>query len=125
MTRRALPLLAAVALVAGCGGDGGTGSPAPPASPSPASPAPPASLSPAAAQDAMAARLTAKDLSFHYVRCVDGGVRRGAETVFRCNVNFGEPHIEGYCVVVRGGRAVTQVEDPSLRCRRTRTGDEP
>jgi hypothetical protein len=112
MTRRALPLLAAAALVAGCGGDGGT-------------PASSASVSPAAAQEAMAARFAAKDLSFHYVRCVDGGARRGAETVFRCNVNFGEPHIEGYCVVVRGGRAVTQVEDPSLRCRRTRTGDEP
>jgi hypothetical protein len=108
MMRRALPLLAA-ALVAGCGGDGGAS----------------ASPTPAAAQDAMAARLAARDLSFRYVRCVDGGARRGAETVFRCNVNFGEPHIEGYCVVVRGGRAVTQVEDPSLRCRRTRTGDEP
>lgn len=112
MIRRALPLLAAAALGAGCGGDGGT-------SPSPAS------ASPAAAQDAMAARFAAKDLSIHYVRCVDGGVRRGAETVFRCNVNFGEPHLEGYCVVVREGRAVTQVEDPSLRCRRTRTGDDP
>ena len=112
MRRRALPLLAAAALVAGCGGEAGT-------------PASPASASPAAAQDAMAARYAAKDLSIHYVRCVDGGVRRGGETVFRCNVNFGEPHIEGYCVVVRGGRAVTQVEDPSLRCRRTRTGDEP
>ena len=109
MTRRALPLLAAAALLAGCGGEGGT----------------PASASPAAAQDAMAARFAAKDLSIHYVRCVDGGARRGGETVFRCNVNFGEPHIEAYCVVVRGGRAVTQVEDPSLRCRRTRTGDEP
>jgi hypothetical protein len=109
MMRRALPLLAAAALVAGCGGDGGAS----------------ASPTPAAAQDAMAARLAARDLSFHYVRCVDGGARRGAETVFRCNVNFGEPHIEAYCVVVRGGRAVTQVEDPSLRCRRTRTGDEP
>jgi hypothetical protein len=108
MTRRALPLLAAAALTVGCG-DGGT----------------PVTPTPASAQDAMAARLAARDLSFRYVRCVDGGVRRGAETVFRCNVNFGEPHIEGYCVVVRGGRAVTQVEDPSLRCRRTRTGDEP
>ena len=112
MTRRAAPLLAAAALVAGCGGEGEMLTP----------PAPP---SPAAAQDAMAARFAAKDLSIHYVRCVDGGVRQGADTVFRCNVNFGEPHIEGYCVVVRGARAVTQVEDPSLRCRRTRTGDEP
>ena len=59
------------------------------------------------------------------VRCVDEGVRRGGEAVFRCNVNFGEPHIEGYCVVIREGRAITQVEDRALRCRRTRTGDEP
>ena len=45
------------------------------------------------------------------MRCVDGGVRRDGAPVFRCNVNFGEPHIEGYCVLVRDGRAVTQVED--------------
>ena len=59
------------------------------------------------------------------MRCVDEGVRRDGAPVFRCNVNFGEPHIEGYCVLVRDGRAVTQVEDRGLRCRRTRTGDEP
>jgi signal transduction histidine kinase len=44
------------------------------------------------------------------VRCVDAGVRRDGAAVHRCNVNFGEPHIVGYCVVVREGRAVTQVE---------------
>ena len=70
-------------------------------------------------------RLDAKDLSYRDVRCVDEGVRRGGDAVFRCNVNFGEPHIEGYCVVLREGRAITQVEDRALRCRRTRTGDEP
>jgi hypothetical protein len=56
---------------------------------------------------------------------VDEGVRRGDEAVFRCTVNFGDPHIEGYCVVIREGRAITQVEDRALRCRRTRAGDEP
>ncbi len=109
MTRRAAPLLAVAVLLAGCaGGSSPTDRP-----------------TAAAAQDALSARLEAKSLSVRYVACVDGGVRKGAETVFRCNVNFGEPHIEGYCVVVRGGAAVTQWEDPSLRCRRTRTGDEP
>jgi hypothetical protein len=109
MRRLVLPLLAAAALLDGCGSD----------------PAPQAPPSAATAERALSARLTAKSLSTHSITCVDGGVRRGSETVFRCNVNFGEPHIEGYCVIVRDGRAVTQFEDPSLHCRRTRTGDEP
>jgi hypothetical protein len=112
--RRALAFPAAVALAAGCGG--GASQPAAP---------PPEPPTAALAQRALAVRLAAKDLSFRWVRCVDDGVRRGDAPVFRCNVNFGEPHIEGYCVVVRGGRAVTQVEERALRCRRTRAGDEP
>ena len=114
MTRRALALAAALALVQGCGG-GGSGVAGVAETPPTA----------AGAQRALAARLDAKDLSYRDVRCVDEGVRRGDEAVFRCNVNFGEPHIEGYCVVLREGRAITQVEDRALRCRRTRTGDEP
>ncbi len=118
MIRRAVPLLAAAALAAGCGG--GESGQAPSASTPPV-----AAPSAAGAEQAMRARFAAKSLSIRYVRCVDEGVRTGGEDVFRCNVNFGEPHIEGYCVVVRAGRAVTQVEESSLRCRRTRTGDEP
>lgn len=72
------------------------------------------------ARKALAARLTERHLSFRWVVCVDEGARSGDEVVFRCNVNFGAPHIPGYCVVVRQGRAVTHVEDPSLRCRRER-----
>jgi len=106
--------MAAMAVAAGCGG--GT---------SPPAPAGGASATAAGAERALTARLTGRDLSFRWVRCVDEGVRRGGAPVFRCNVNFGEPHIEGYCVLVRDGRAVTQVEDRGLRCRRTRTGDEP
>jgi hypothetical protein len=112
--RRVVALVAALGLAAGCGGG---------ASPSaPAGGAPPTA---AGAEQALAARLTGRDLSFRWVRCVDGGVRRDGASVFRCNVNFGEPHIVGYCVLVRDGRAVTQTEDRTLRCRRTRTGDEP
>ena len=114
MTRRALALAAALALVQGCGG-GGSGVAG-------VAEAPPTA---AGARRALAARLDAKDLTYREVRCVDEGVRRRDQAVFRCNVNFGEPHIEGYCVVLRDGRAITQVEDRALRCRRTRTGDEP
>ncbi len=114
MSRRALALPAALALVAGCGG-GGT----------PAARVADAPPTAAAAGRALGERLAARDLSYRWVRCVNEGVRRAGEAVFRCNVNFGQPHIEGYCVVVRGGRAITQVEDRGLRCRRTRTGDDP
>ena len=114
MTRRVLALAVALAIAAGCGG--GT---------SPSAPAGGASATAAGAEQALAARLAGRYLSFRWVRCSDGGVRRDGAPVFRCNVNFGAPHIEAYCVMVRDGRAVTQVEDRALRCRRTRTGDEP
>ncbi|HLE44127.1 MAG TPA: hypothetical protein VJB36_08940 [Methylomirabilota bacterium] len=103
----ALVSLASVALVfiAGAGCGDGTPTTAP---------------TPDAARVALAARLTERHLSFRWVACVDEGARHGGEIVFRCNVNFGAPHIPGYCVVVRGGRAVTHLEEPSLRCRRER-----
>jgi hypothetical protein len=114
VTRRVLALAAALGIAAGCGG--GT---------SPSAPAGGAPATPAGAEQALAARLTGRDLSFRWVRCADDGVRHDGAPVFRCNVNFGAPHIEAYCVLVRDGRAVTQVEDRALRCRRTRRGDEP
>ena len=58
------------------------------------------------------ARLDAKHLSYTWVRCT-----REA-TAFRCNVNFGDPHIVQYCSVVRGGRIVTDHENPRIRCGR-------
>ncbi|MFN8123286.1 MAG: hypothetical protein U0237_12740 [Thermoleophilia bacterium] len=121
MTRRIAAVLAIAALVAGCGG--GDGSPS-----SPAQPATPASFpaTVAGAEGALQARLEARSLSTHYVRCAASDATSGrGEPIFRCNVNFGEPHIWPYCVVVRDGAAVTNVEEPALRCRRTRTGDEP
>lgn len=120
MRRAVLPLLAAAVLAAaGCGS--GTSS----APPSGTSTTPSARPTAAAAKRALASRFTDKSLSTHSITCIDEGVTHGAEAVIRCNVNFGEPHIEGYCVIVRGGHAITQFEDPSIRCNRTRTGDEP
>jgi hypothetical protein len=69
---------------------------------------------------ALAARLSARSLSFRWVRCLDSGVRQAGDVVWRCNVNFGEPHIEGYCALLRDGALTTHVEDPSLRCHRVR-----
>jgi hypothetical protein len=42
--------------------------------------------------------LVARDLSVSWVRCVpgDGGV-------YRCNVSFGDPHVQVYCAVVVDG----------------------
>ncbi len=80
----------------------------------------------AGVETALQARLEAKDLSVKGVVCVDEGAKWEGETVFRCNVNFGDPHIEGYCAVVEGGELVTHVERPELRCDRERTpGGEP
>lgn len=74
--------------------------------------APPARV----AESLLRARLDARSLSYRWVRCVE---ERG---VFRCNVNFGEPHVVRYCAVVRGGRLVTDRDDRRIRCGR---GPEP
>ena len=117
MTRRALALAAALALVARAAAAGAS-------APAPASRR--ARRRQPGREQALAARLD-REGPLVPLTCAAWTRASGAdgEPVFRCNVNFGEPHIEGYCVVVRDGRAVTQVEDRALRCRRTRTGDEP
>ncbi len=88
------------ALVAGCGG----GSPGLRA----------ASLGEAHA--AIVARLDAKHLTYRWVACVATGRRYRDIAVVRCNVNFGDPHIVAYCTVLRGSRAVTQIEVPAIPC---------
>jgi hypothetical protein len=57
-------------------------------------------------------RLDAKHLSYRWVVCVR------EHAVFRCNVDFGDPHIVRYCAVVRRGRLVTDREDPRIHCGR-------
>ena len=75
--RRAALLAAALVVLAGCGGS--------------------AETSPAEVKEALEARLVGKKLSFEWVYCLR--TRRSFEdrTIFRCNVNFGEPHIVIYC----------------------------
>jgi hypothetical protein len=40
--------------------------------------------------------------------------------IFRCNVNFGEPHIVRYCATLAHGELLTNREKPELRCGRVR-----
>ncbi len=106
--RRVLPAgalaLAAMIALAGCGSG---------------------SRSPAGAvtvEAALRERLAARDLAVRWVRCADSGVRSAGDAVFRCTVDYGDPHIQAYCAVLRGGALATQVEEPSLRCARVRGG---
>jgi hypothetical protein len=74
--------------------------------------------SPAAARKALVQHLHDRQLSFRWVACArTDRSYRGAEIV-RCNVNFGAPHIEVYCVVLHGGRLVTNFQDPKIACGR-------
>ena len=43
--------------------------------------------------------LADRDLSPAWVRCV-----RSPGSVYRCNVNFGDPHVQIYCAAVVDGR---------------------
>jgi hypothetical protein len=98
--RRAAALLAAALVVlASCGGS--------------------AETSPTEVKEALEARLVGKKLSFEWVYCLR--TRRSFEdrTIFRCNVNFGDPHIVIYCAVLDEGGLVTNRERPGIRCGRT------
>jgi hypothetical protein len=98
--------LAAAALLAGCGGSGTKYSGA----------------APAVAKRLLTARLTASHLRFHWVACVRTGRAYRGATVVRCNVDFGDPHVEGYCTVLRDGKLVTDHEQPAIPCRHDDAG---
>lgn len=64
----------------------------------------------------LAARLHRRLLSPHWVSCVASGRRFEGASVIRCNVNFGDPHIQAYCSVLLAGRIVTNYDDPAIPC---------
>ena len=66
---------------------------------------------------AMIAKLHAGEVHFSWVVCVRNGERFHGVAVTRCNVEFGDPHVQAYCSVFRGGRLVTSDEDPAIPCR--------
>lgn len=89
--------MAAAALAAGCGSS---------------------QAGPAAVQNALEQRLRGRNLSYNWVVCVRTQRRFEGSAIFRCNVNFGEPHIVRYCAVLDEGELVTNREQPAMRCGR-------
>ena len=71
---------------------------------------------------ALVDRLQAKHLSFRWVACLRNGRTFQNMPIVRCNVNFGDPHIEAYCSVLEHGRLVTNHDNPSLPCRHDDAG---
>jgi hypothetical protein len=65
---------------------------------------------------AMIAKLEAQKAHFFWVVCVPSGGRFEGVRVVRCNVDFGDPHIQAYCSVFRGGRLLTSADDPAIPC---------
>jgi hypothetical protein len=98
---------AALALLAGCGGN-----------PSATFTAP----SPGVAKQLLTARLAAQHLTVHWIACVRNGRAYQGAAIVRCNVNFGDPHIEAYCSLLRRGRLVTDHDDPAIPCRHDGAG---
>jgi hypothetical protein len=100
---------AALALVcAGCGGSGTSNGLA--------------EAPPPVAKKLLTARLRAHFLAFKWVACIHTGREFRDVPVVRCNVNFGDPHIEAYCSVLRNGRLVTDHDDPAIPCRHDDAG---
>jgi len=112
--RSALALaLAGVVLLAGCGG----GSSQPQTSPSLSV------ATPAVAKRLLERRLDAAQLDYNWVACVAVGRTYRHVPITRCNVDFGiDPHVEGYCVVLKDGKLATNHEDPAIPCRHDDAG---
>jgi hypothetical protein len=108
--RAALLAVALAVLVAGCGG---SHSAAPRLTAAP----------PALAQRLMTEQLNAKQLNYTWVACVRVGRSYKHVAITRCNVDFGiDPHVEGYCVLLKDGRLTTNHQDPAIPCKHDDAG---
>ena len=63
-------------------------------------------------------RLEEHGLSVRSIACIDSGLVYEEAAVFRCNVNFGDPHIVPYCAALVDGSLATDRERPGMRCYR-------
>ena len=61
-------------------------------------------------------RLHEHALRPHQVTCLRSGRRYEGAAVVRCNVNYGDPHIEAICSVLRGDELLTNHDDASIPC---------
>jgi len=71
-----------------------------------------------AVRAALEARLLGRKLSYRWVVCVRTKRSFAGSPIFRCNVNFGEPHIVRYCATLEAEQFVTNREQPEMRCGR-------
>jgi hypothetical protein len=55
-------------------------------------------------------------LSVRWAHCYGDAKTYRGHRVTRCKVNFGDPHIVQYCVVVIDGRLVTDHQRRAIRC---------
>jgi hypothetical protein len=99
---------AALALLAGCGSAG--------------APTKFEAATPPVAKQLLRARLKAEYLTVHWIACVRNGRSYEGAAIVRCNVNFGDPHIEAYCSLLRNGRLITDHDDPAIPCQHDEAG---
>ncbi len=60
--------------------------------------------------------LRSQELHVTDVACVVNGRSYDERPIVRCNVDFGDPHIEAYCTVIEGERLLTNQQDPAIPC---------
>lgn len=95
-------------LGAGCGASGGPRLQAAP---------------PGMAKRLLTAELRAKRLDYKWVACVKVGRSYKNVPITRCNVDFGiDPHVEGYCVLLKDERLATNHQDPAIPCKHDDAG---
>jgi hypothetical protein len=106
VTWRALALPLGILVLAGCGG----------------AEVPSAPATPSDVRAALEQRLVERKLTFRWVVCVQTRRSFAGSPIFRCNVNFGAPHIVRYCATLDDGQLMTNREEPELRCGRDVAG---
>jgi hypothetical protein len=102
VTWRAFALGLGLVVLGGCGGSDATSGPA----------------NARDVQAALESRLLGRKLSYRWVMCVWTKASFAGSPIYRCNVNFGEPHIVRYCATLEGGELLTNREQPDMRCGR-------
>jgi hypothetical protein len=65
---------------------------------------------------ALVRKLRREYLSVKWANCFRDARTYRTLRVTRCKVNFGDPHIVQYCVVIIAGRVVTDHERRAIRC---------
>jgi len=101
-----LVLVASVLTVTAKGGRGATSS----------TPTPSHGAHSASATTLLEQRLKRQYLSYHWVICVRMDRHYQGHQLWRCNVDFGDPHIVQYCAIVVRNRLVTDRENRALNC---------